>query len=270
MELRKRLIVSFVMALSVFPAAGAALAQSPQENPAWVALGDNAIYSNSLRALVILLVLAVLIESALAVIFNWRLYLALFYSRGVKTLVMIAVSALVVWSFDLDIVHTLLGVYGFPSESGTLSRLLTALILAGGSSGVYRVLVALGYREAKAPEEVRPTPKKTKAWISVKVTRKRAVGPIYVRIKDDGAITSASPANLAGVIVPEGFWRTVWSVFFLDRDRFPQAGGYELDVGRQYTLDVAATDSQGVGIPVDINGSYTFADGAVINLNVTL
>ncbi len=270
MELRKRLTVPFVMALSVFLAAGAALAQSPPANPAWVALGDNAIYSNSLRALVILFVLAVLIESALAVIFNWRLYLALFYSRGVKTLVMIAVSALVVWSFNLDIVYTLLDVYGFPSESGTLSRLLTALILAGGSSGVYRVLVALGYREAKAPEEVRPTPKKAKAWISVRVTRKAAVGPIYVRIRDDGAITSTSPANLACVIAPEGFWRTVWSVFFLSHDRFPQAGGYELDIGRQYTLEVAATDSSGQTIPCGINGPYTFADGAIINFRISL
>ena len=89
-----------------------------------------------------------------------------------------------------------------------------------------RVLVALGYREARSPGEIRPAPKKDKAWISVRATRRAAVGPIYVRISDAGPITADSPGQLAGMIAAEGFWRTVRSVFLTDQDRFPQSGGY--------------------------------------------
>jgi hypothetical protein len=218
-------------------------------------------------------VLAILIESALAVIFNWRLYLALFYGRGVKTLVMIAVSALAVWTFNIDVVHTMLTAYGFATagtDAGTPSRLLTALILAGGSAGVYNMLVALGYRETKTPEDIRPKPKKEKAWISVQTTRRAAVGPIYVRISDAGQITTESPPQLAGVIADQGFWRTVWSVFFLDRNRFPQAGGYEVETSKQYKLDIYSKDVEGQTVQADINGLYTFANGAIIDFKTKL
>lgn len=110
----------------------------------------------SLRALTALFVLAILIESALSVIFNWRLYLKFFSNRGMKTLIMIGVAALVVWTFNIDILEKMLASYGVPvsSESFFLSNLLTALILAGGSAGVYKILVALGYREARSAADV--------------------------------------------------------------------------------------------------------------------
>ena len=98
-------------------AAVPALAEGQPPAAAWVTLGDSEFYNTSLRALVILFVLAILIKSALAVIFNWRLYLALFHDRGVKTPIMIAVSAVVVWTFNIDVVHTLLAKYGMDSPA---------------------------------------------------------------------------------------------------------------------------------------------------------
>ncbi|MER9465369.1 hypothetical protein NKI82_05525 [Mesorhizobium sp. M0482] len=266
--------VSAVLAGCLALVAGPVLADNPAPPAAaWVTMGNANFYNASLRALVILFVMAILIESALAVIFNWRLFLELFYGRGVKTLVMIAVSALVVWTFNIDVVHTMLASYQLSDPSAgsdTLSRFLTALILAGGSSGVYQILVSLGYRQARTPEDIKPKPKNEKAWISVKVLRRSALGPVYVRISDAGAVTQDSPPQLAGVIAPTGFWSIVWSVFFLDRNRFPQAGGFEVDTAKQYKLDVSAKDSEGQVLEADINGLYTFGPGAIIDMRTTL
>ena len=94
--------------------------EAPAKIPetAWVAMGNANFFATSFRALIILFVLAILIESALAVIFNWRLFLQVFNGRGVKTLVMIVVSALVVWTFKVDVVFAMMKEYGaIPPDS---------------------------------------------------------------------------------------------------------------------------------------------------------
>src|SRR5262245_36833597 len=52
-----------------------------------LALGSDAIYKSSLAALTMLFVVAVLVESALNPIFNWRVFLTYFSSTGVKTII---------------------------------------------------------------------------------------------------------------------------------------------------------------------------------------
>lgn len=252
---------------------GAALADTPTPPAsAWVTMGSADFYAVSLKALTLLFVMAVLIESALAVIFNWRLFLDLFYGRGVKTLVMIAVSALAVWAFNIDVVQTMLGQYGLVSGEGggPLSHFLTALILAGGSAGVYRILVALGYRQAPSEAEIRPKPKKDKAWISVKVLRRSAVGQVYVRVTEAGQVTELSPPQLAGIVSPRCFWAIIGSVFLLDRNRFPQAGGYELEVAKEYRIEVTGHDEAGAVVVSDIDGTYRFAPGAILDFTARL
>ena len=78
---------------------------------AWITLGSAAFFGATLRGLTVLFVLALLLESALSVIFNWRLFLEFFYGRGVRTLVMIAVSAIAVRTFQIDTVTTMLQGY---------------------------------------------------------------------------------------------------------------------------------------------------------------
>ena len=117
--------------------------------------GDN-VYDASLKAITILLVVAVLLESALAVIFNWRVFRAYFSVAGLKTLISFVVSLFIVQGFGLDIMSRLLSVYeqgDFQSNLGT--QLLTALIIAGGSSGVNKLLVAFGYRDNSVPRTPR-------------------------------------------------------------------------------------------------------------------
>ncbi|MCX5516728.1 hypothetical protein C3941_17790 [Kaistia algarum] len=253
--------------------AGTAFADTPTPPAsAWITMGSAEFYAVSFKALTLLFVMAVLIESALAVIFNWRLFLELFYGRGVRTLVMIAVSALAVWAFNIDVVQSMLGQYGLVSGEGggPLSHFLTALILAGGSAGVYRILVALGYRQAPSEAEIRPKPKKENAWISVKVQRRSAVGQVYVRVTEAGPVTDASPPQLAGIVAPRGFWAILGSVFLLDRNRFPLAGGYEVEVAKEYRIEVTGRDAAGAIVASDIDGTYRFAPGAILDFTARL
>ena len=131
-----------------------------------VALDNTEIYKESLAALTMLFVVAVLLESAFALIFNWRVFLAYFSRSGVKTIVMIGVSLVVVKGFNLDIVSSLLAAYQrSPQPSGFWSQFITALGRRG-SAGVYNIMYTLGYRKEKPESEISPRPPADKAWVA--------------------------------------------------------------------------------------------------------
>jgi hypothetical protein len=137
------------------------------------------IYAQSFKALFVLFIIAIILESGLAVIFNWRPFIQLFDARGVKTIVSFLFAWLFVSAFDLDIVTNLVNVYSQKSYlinfPGTF---VTALVLAGGSSGVNNLLVALGFRSVKTADQAAPKLPPTEAWISVRLIRAAAVGPV--------------------------------------------------------------------------------------------
>ena len=239
------------------------------------------IAAASFSTLMILFVLAVLIESALAVIFNWRLFLEMFNGRGVKTLVAILVSGITVAAFNLDqqVFEALLAAYGVTFEQPvppakadhTVAFILTTLILAGGSGGVNRILVALGYRQPVADAPRLPKAPKGMAWVAIRVTREEAVGPIEIHIQKKGPRTDRSPPELAGVIAPVGFWHRLWSVFFLDRSRYPPTAGHEVMPGHEYAILVEAHKQNGDLVDCELNNkTYCFADGAIIDFHVTV
>jgi len=244
----------------------------------WLTAGNAELAALSLRALIVLFVLATLIESALSVVFNWRLFLQLFNGRGMKTLVTLAVSALAVGTFNITTVETLVGAYQYgpsnvPSlqvETGGLAFWLTALILAGGSSGVYELLVKLGYRQPVSAEVVAPKPPKSKAWVAVKIDRKDAVGDIEIRLQELKPADVNSPTPLASIIQPTSTLATIWYVFFRDQNRFPQSGGHEVKVGYEYKLEVVGKDKDEEPLSALDGKTYTFADGAIIDFHVTL
>lgn len=238
------------------------------------AAANAAFYGEAVRAIVLLFVLAILIESALAVIFHWRLFLEFFSGRGVRTLVQIAVSALVVRTFQVDVFHKLLNSYGLNGlpENDPVSFWLTALILAGGSAGVYNLLVQLGYRNPREAAPEAPHVARDKAWISIRVIRQAAVGDIYVYIGDEKVAPPGSngPMPLAGVVGGQPFWNRLWSVFFLDNSRFPRTAGYVVNANKPYRIAVEAKDATGLPLNSKLDGTYTFAEGAIIDLVTTL
>ena len=140
-------------------------------------------YQESFKAIFLLFVLAVVMESALAVLFNWRPFVETFNARAVRPLIAFIAAFIFVKMFNLDIVTALVNAtttQQFPvSIEGAV---MTALVIAGGSSGVNTMLAALGYRQVRTPETVAPKPPQNKGWIAVKIARDRAVGTVEVFI----------------------------------------------------------------------------------------
>lgn len=105
------------------------------------------------NVLFVFLVLSVVFESAMSVIFDWRVFIRHFEGRGVKTPVIVGSAFLVFWSYDLDIVYNLLDALNWGTASKSVTgQFLTALLIAGGSGGIFRIFSRIGIRN---PEERR-------------------------------------------------------------------------------------------------------------------
>lgn len=226
------------------------------------------IYTESFAALTKLFVLAVLVENALALIFNWRVFLEFFNKRAIKTVVMFLVSLAMVTTFDIDIIADLMAVYNKASSSpgDVMSTTLTALIVAGGSSGVNNLLMALGFR-SRLSDEI-PRPPKTEAWIAILVERdSAAIGEVLVQIIPQTAETPAAKHNsIAGSLNAR---KKLKNLFFPNRNRFPTSGGYKVESGKIYRISVSGKDSSGEGL-TGLGDTYSFAPGAIVDLDVKL
>jgi hypothetical protein len=235
-------------------------------------LNDEAIYKASISALTQLLVMAVLLESAFALIFSWRVFRTYFSLNGTRTVVMVAVSIATVWTFPyLDLVARLMAAFQGQAQSSIwVSQLITALILAGGSSGVNNVMRALGYRSAAADEAPKQVAPRGKAWIAVHVRRDKAVGPVLITVRrtDDRATDPRAPAPIAGSI---GFDRPgILELLLQNPNRFPRSGGYELLADQIYEIGISARGPEGE-IADPLKGQkFAFADGAIVDLRYTI
>lgn len=108
--------------------------------------------------LFLFLAVAVVFESAMSAIFDWRIYLRHLQGRGFKTPILVGAALLVCVWYDLDIVNRILTTLGRQSQSHFVGTVLTALLISGGSSAVFRVYSKLGIRspaerKRKAQEE---------------------------------------------------------------------------------------------------------------------
>jgi hypothetical protein len=249
----------------------------PADSSNAMTLNNPEIYNKSLAALTMLFVIAVLLENAFAVIFNWRVFLAYLSLRGVKTIVMIVSSLLVVYTFHLDVMASLIAAYKSPSSgspidpdliSGPVSRFITALILSGGSAGVNRIMTALGFRSPRTQDEVAPRPPANRAWVAIRVIRQEAVSEVFVRIREIGPADANSPAPMAGVIT---FKRAGLSaLLFPNTNRFPQSGGYTVLPNVVYSICVESKDVGGTIVRALDNQNYVFAVGAIVDFLVVL
>ena len=226
-------------------------------------------------ALVKLFVYAVLLEQALALLFNWRVFLAIFNLRGVKTLIAFLVSGLAVWGLHISALEDLMTSYGAAAPAATdgtipFTSWLTAAILAGGSSGVNNILLALGFRDRKRLEDAAPAVvKEDKAWLAILVHRKNAVGTINVSVSKLNPPPVMLPEAMAGTMNGAVTQRAFRSLLLRDGDRFPQSGGYVLDAGVAYRVQVTGSDQ--AGNPIEgLKGDYVFAPRAIIDLEVQM
>jgi hypothetical protein len=149
--------LSFVVALvflfgACFCFAGEAHSQQPQgsQQEATHGGGPSEAGSGTMdgvgRVLLVFLVLSVVFEVALTPIFNWRLFMAHFEERGLKTPITVVLAFVVFWSYGLDIISELLTALDKPTGRSLGGQILTALLIAGGSSGVFQIFTKLGIR----------------------------------------------------------------------------------------------------------------------------
>src|SRR5262245_45433242 len=258
---------TFGVLVNIARVAGPTLAQTASSNPP--ASGGDPLYPEALKALTVLFVTAILLESAFSIIFNWRVFLAYFSSRGVRTIIMVAVSLLIVNIFDLDILADLISAYQGTNVAAAMhpvSTFVTALILAGGSAGVNNIMVALGYRENR--EEVAPKPSQDEAWIAIRVKKQNAVGEIRVLVEPvSPAPLGPNPPAIAGTI---GSRRPgLFELLLRNANRFPQNGGYVVRPYVPYVIEVEGRDANGTVLKRLDGRSYVFAPRAIVDFEVT-
>ena len=123
--------------------------------------------------LIVFLVLSVVFEVALTPIFNWRVFLARFDGKGVKTPLTFLIALLVFLNYDLDIVRDVLNALDQKIDGKEVGltvpgQIITALLIAGGSSGIQQIFSKLGIRnpagvKKKADEAKRALAEKQRA-----------------------------------------------------------------------------------------------------------
>jgi hypothetical protein len=231
----------------------------------------------SFQVLVAAFVLALLLESAFALLFNWRPFNAFLNGRSVRSPIMFAASLLLVHQFHFDLMAQLFDAYA-PDGAGQPSfgtGVLTAMILAGGSAGVNRILTTLGFRSQLKDGEVPPTPDDGHAWIAV------AVEPATMKDKLMVAVSEVTPAAGASVSTAVGIAsarRPGWRSLFLGDDfRVPRSGGMRVDTGKFYTITVK---NLGTGTVYDVTGKamaagdsptiFRFGPRAVLDFRIKL
>jgi hypothetical protein len=113
---------------------------------------SNDSISKGLDLLVKFFMLAVVIEVAFATIFQWKIYLKYFHDKGYKTPLIVVVSFIFCKTANLNIVGDLLKILFEKSHeiNNYIGLFITALLLAGGSSGMNSLFSKLKIRDPDA------------------------------------------------------------------------------------------------------------------------
>lgn len=238
---------------------------------------SDAALKEAFNLLVGAFVLALLMESAFALLFNWRIFQEFLVGRAWRTIIMFTVSLLVVTQFKLDLLASLITAYhgtSAPKVDGNwLTRVLTAMIIAGGSAGVNRILVALGFRSQlpKVEQEKSELVRRNLAYISVTVDS-RVLGNQNIII-NALEVPCDGTATMLGAVYRQKRAR-LRGLLFGEPGRFPRSGGYALDASHCYRLSVTIVgvnvnrlvDMNGVAINQPANAPvYRFAPGAIVD-----
>jgi len=98
-------------------------------------------------------IIALIFESAMSVIFKWRVYLRKWNHKGKKTLILVIAASILTFSLDLNIFEKLMPLLsetGEPYEGGKVllyEHIVTAFFIAGGSGGIYEVMKKTALRD---------------------------------------------------------------------------------------------------------------------------
>lgn len=218
-----------------------------------------------------LAVVAVVVESALAAIFNWRVYRMVFNNRAMKTPVMFGVGLLIVLGFQYDVFADLMqSAAGAALGQGpwrfATSTVMSALIIAGGSSGINELFRRLGLRNPLPEKSDLPVLGEKQAYVSIHVTRLRAVGPIQVYLRE---IDLPDSNPLAGTVDDSTFGSRLRAAFASDSMRFPNYGGHTLKAFQGYDIGLRFKESAATDVTEQSCFKGTLAPRAIIDFSFT-
>ncbi|MBN8422172.1 MAG: hypothetical protein J0L73_24875 [Verrucomicrobia bacterium] len=249
------------------------------QNP--LTLDNETIYQASLEALTKLFVVAVLLESGLALLFNWPIFLTTLNRRTWRPVIMFIAALILVWGFDLDIMAQLIAIYNSsPAKDATVtgfpalvSTLISASVLAGGSAGVFNIMAAMGFRSAHERDSAPTPPGAEHAWVSIRLTGFGGTQEnVKVNIEQTADAGQNPPAATAGTITPGGpNWRDQLRPL---KNRFPPVAGYTVEAGKFYKIQVmvktpvTAENPRGEKDLLKDRGIYKFAPRAIVDLVV--
>jgi hypothetical protein len=193
-----------------------------------------------------MLVIAIILESAFAVIFNWQVFLEFFDGRGVRTVIMFIGGFIVATALHQDYVGSLLEVYlrtgiGDEKHSTWMTQVLTALVLAGGSASVNQLLVALNLRQAKTAETVTEKIPPNKAWVAIKVDNITKGDRVVVIDATNGEAATGATEHVVGVMPGAGVGERLNKYFWRDRFRLPMSRGFVVDPDKEYAFVIRRT-----------------------------
>jgi hypothetical protein len=174
-----------------------------------------------------------------------------------------------VTQFKLDLVASILAAASSQAPPPSVpGRIITALVLAGGSAAINNILIALGFRQQRTAESVTPKPPPSKAWIAFRLDRIEAEGPVEVFLGPTPA-TLPGTLPLAGVI--HGTSRPGVRFFFRDRGRFPPFAGHEVQPGVPLSFKLVGHKSDTSHTVVETRrDNLVIESGAIIDLEVQL
>jgi hypothetical protein len=215
-----------------------------------------------------LLVVVIVVESAMAAIFHWRVFRTLFGHHALRTPVMVAVGLLIVTQLKFDAFGDIAVASGIAANDakGTLTTILSALVIAGGSSGINTIFQKLGIRSPLPSASEEPKLDQSQAWLAIQVFRNAAVGDVKIALRQTDA---PAVAPIVGIATDRDFkrrWRDAWGLSTL---RFPRAGGKLVEAGKTY--EISLIYSTGTGEPETAHPAWTgsFAPRAVVDLELT-
>lgn len=177
------------------------------------------------QILLLILVLAILLETGLSTLFNWRLFLLYGEGRGIKTPIAFVVALLFVTQFKIDAIAEILTAFavgGQEYKEGTGGMILTALIVAGGSSGIFTLFERLGIRNPLQRKETAEAMRQ-KSHLKVQVTRHLVARTQPIQVKLDEKIIGVIEAN---------------------NNRFGKLIGHPIESG-EHSLEISGLDDKG-------------------------
>lgn len=216
-----------------------------------------------------LLVVATILESALAIVFQWRVFRTLFNARAVKAPITVLAALVVVSTGPYDPFQDILKeARATTAVNGNWATcLMSAFILAGGTAGVNRLLRALGFRAASDDVSL-PVPRSDEeAWISVTVrsgTSARLTKSVQVLIEP---LPESSPqgSTLVAILDTRSRWRAAADAMLARSNRYPPSGGYVVRASQDYVISVHPDGSE----PTELFKGR-FAPRAVVDFHVNL